>query len=92
MIARYGFREVKVKGGVLPPDVEISTIPSLRREFGDTYPHRIDPNCALSVETDYDQPARGRVRYARLPYRKHDDEAEMRKHVDPNWKRVVTRW
>ncbi len=254
MIARYGFREIKLKGGVLPPDVEISTIRALRQEFGDTYPLRIDPNCAWSVETsvqvgrslrdelsgggyledpcpnldgmaevhrrlvaennhtplasnvavtnfadvprarsldavqivlcdphywgglrqvqhlshmcgvlgmglsmhsnshlgisfmamthvaaacpnltyacdthypwqtstdevvaggripiengcvhipkkpglgvelDYDQLARGRERYAKLPYRKRDDEAEMQKHVDPNWKRVLPRW
>ena len=254
MVAQYGFREIKLKGGVLPPEVEIETIRTLRQEFGGGYPLRIDPNCAWSVETsirvgrelkeelsaggyledpcaalegmsevrkrlrkegnetplasnvavtcfqdvppaknldavqivlsdphywggvrnmqylshltevlgmglsmhsnshlgvslmamthaaaacpnltfacdthypwqterdevvaggrirfengavriperpglgvdlDYDQLARGRERYARIPYRKRDDEAEMRKHVDPNWKRVLPRW
>lgn len=51
MIAQYGFREIKLKGGVLPPDVEIESIRALRREFGAEYPLRIDPNCAWSVET-----------------------------------------
>jgi glucarate dehydratase len=46
----------------------------------------------LGVELDEDQLARGRERYERIPYRKRDDEAEMRKHVDPNWKRVLPRW
>jgi glucarate dehydratase len=254
MIALYGFREIKLKGGVLPPDVEILTIQALRQEFGVTFPLRIDPNCAWSVETsvtvgrqlrdelsaggyledpcpglqgmaevrrrllsekndtpfasnvavtnfadvprahsldavqivlcdphywggmrqvqhlshmcgvlgmglsmhsnshlgislmamthvaaacpnltyacdthypwqsstdevvaggrvpiengcvlipnkpglgvelDYDQLARGRERYARLPYRKRDDEAEMRQRVDPNWSRILPRW
>jgi glucarate dehydratase len=254
MIACYGFREIKLKGGVLTPDVEISTIQALRQEFGNSYPLRIDPNCAWSVDTsvnvgrslrdelsgggyledpcpgldgmaevrrrlvaennhsplasnvavtnfadvplarsldavqivlcdphywggmrqvqhlshmcgvlgmglsmhsnshlgvslmamthvaaacpnltyacdthypwqsstdevvsggripiengcvripakpglgvelDYDQLARGRERYAKLPYRKRDDEAEMRQHVDPNWKRILPRW
>jgi len=46
----------------------------------------------LGVELDYDQVARGRERYANCGYRKRDDEAEMRKHVDPNWKRVLPRW
>jgi glucarate dehydratase len=46
----------------------------------------------LGVELDYDQLARGRERYARLPYRKRDDEAEMRKRVDPGWRRVLPRW
>ena len=254
MVAKYGFREIKLKGGVLDPDQEIETIRKLREEFGDSYPLRIDPNCAWSVETsvgvgralkqelsgggyledptagmdgmaevrkrllaegnetplasnvattcfehlpvaknqdavqivlsdphywggiraqqhlskfaevlelglsmhsnnhlgvsmmimahasaacphltyacdthypwqteidevveggrvpivdgcvripdtpglgvrlDHDQLARGRERYAGLTYRKRDDEAEMRKHVDPNWKRVLPRW
>ena len=46
----------------------------------------------LGVELDYDQVARGRERYDKLPYRKRDDEAEMQKHVDPNWKRILPRW
>src|ERR1043165_7740204 len=51
MVAQYGFREIKLKGGVLEPDVEISSIRALREEFGPAYPLRIDPNCAWSVET-----------------------------------------
>jgi glucarate dehydratase len=51
MIARYGFREIKLKGGVLDPDIEIATIRALRQEFGSAYPLRIDPNCAWSIET-----------------------------------------
>ena len=254
MIAQYGFHEIKLKGGVLDPPVEIETIRALRREFGSSLPLRIDPNCAWSVDTsvnvgqalreelagggyledpcpglsgmgevrrrllakgidtphasnvavtsfavvpeakacdavqivlsdphywggmrqvqylshlcgvlgmglsmhsnshlgvslmamthvaaacpnltyacdthypwqtakdeivaggrirfvggaveipdkpglgvelDYDQLARGRERYEKIPFRKRDDEAEMRKHVDPNWKRVLPRW
>ncbi|MEK0451111.1 MAG: hypothetical protein RL088_3379 [Verrucomicrobiota bacterium] len=46
----------------------------------------------LGVELDYDQLARGRERYAKCPYRKRDDEAEMRKHVDPKWRRLLPRW
>jgi glucarate dehydratase len=46
----------------------------------------------LGVELDYDQVARGEERYAKIPFRKRDDEAEMRKHIDPNWKRLLPRW
>ena len=53
---------------------------------------RIPDKPGLGVELDYDQLARGRERYARLPYRKRDDEDEMRKHVDPTWRRIVPRW
>ena len=46
----------------------------------------------LGVELDYDQLARGKERYKKCSYRKRDDEAEMRKHVDPSWKRIPQRW
>ena len=51
MIAQYGFKEIKLKGGVLDPDLEIATIRALRAEFGPSYPLRIDPNSAWSVAT-----------------------------------------
>jgi glucarate dehydratase len=51
MVAKYGFKEIKLKGGVLDPDEEIRTIQELRVAFGPSYPLRIDPNCAWSVET-----------------------------------------
>jgi glucarate dehydratase len=51
MIRQYGFQEIKLKAGVLPPEIEIETIRALRSEFGPTVPLRIDPNCAWSVET-----------------------------------------
>jgi len=46
----------------------------------------------LGVELDYDQLALGRERYKTCKYRKRDDELEMRKHVDKNWKRILPRW
>jgi len=46
----------------------------------------------LGVELDYDRLARGRERYRKCSYRKRDDEAEMRKHIDPHWKRILPRW
>ena len=53
---------------------------------------RIPDKPGLGVDIDYDQLARGRERFAKCSLRKRDDEAEMRKHVDPNWKRVLPRW
>jgi glucarate dehydratase len=53
---------------------------------------RIPDKPGLGVELDHDQLARGRERYAKCAYSKRDDEAEMRKHVDPNWRRVLPRW
>lgn len=53
---------------------------------------KIPDKPGLGVELDYDQLARLKERYAKCPYRKRDDEAEMRRHVDPNWKRILPRW
>ena len=53
---------------------------------------RIPERPGLGVALDYDQLARGRERFAKCGLRKRDDEAEMRKHVDGDWKRVLPRW
>lgn len=53
---------------------------------------RIPEKPGLGVELDYDQLARGRERYIRCRFRKRDDEAEMRKNIDPNWRRILPRW
>jgi glucarate dehydratase len=53
---------------------------------------RIEEKPGLGVELDYDRLARGRERYEKCTYRKRDDEATMRKYIDPSWKRVLPRW
>jgi len=53
---------------------------------------KIPDTPGLGVELDYDQLARGEERYTKCRYRKRDDEVEMRKHIDPNWKRILPRW
>ena len=45
-----GFRVLKLKGGVLPPEEELRTLDLLAAEFPDA-PLRIDPNGTWSVET-----------------------------------------
>lgn len=53
---------------------------------------KIPDTPGLGVELDYDQLARGEERYTKCRYRKRDDEVEMRKHIDANWKRILPRW
>jgi glucarate dehydratase len=53
---------------------------------------RITDKPGLGVELDYDKLAKGCERYQKCPYRKRDDEAQMRKHIDPNWQRILPRW
>ncbi len=50
MIDRYGFRSIKLKGGVLPPDEEIAAVRALAEAFPGA-PLRIDPNGAWQVDT-----------------------------------------
>ena len=53
---------------------------------------RIPDRAGLGVDLDYDQLARLKERYESIPYRRRNDEAEMRKRVDPSWRRILPRW
>src|ERR1700722_16170872 len=50
MLAQYGFRAIKLKGGVLAPEEEIAAIEALRQAFPDVV-LRLDPNTAWGVAT-----------------------------------------
>lgn len=51
LVARYGFRTLKLKGGVLHPDDEIATMRALRSAFGAEVQLRLDPNNVWSLGT-----------------------------------------
>jgi glucarate dehydratase len=51
MCREFGFRSIKLKGGVFPPDQEVSAILALRDAFGPDTPLRLDPNALWTVET-----------------------------------------
>jgi len=53
---------------------------------------RVPTGPGLGATLDRDALARGRERYDRCGYRNRDDAAEMRRHIDPAWRRVVPRW
>ncbi|WP_049575438.1 glucarate dehydratase family protein [Nonomuraea sp. SBT364] len=50
LIKEYGFRSIKLKGGVLPPADEVAAIRALHEAFPGM-PLRLDPNAAWTVET-----------------------------------------
>lgn len=50
MVVAHGFKSLKLKGGVLHPDLEIETMFKLREAFPH-HPLRIDPNGGWTVET-----------------------------------------
>ncbi len=53
---------------------------------------RVPDGPGLGVELDRDALARAAERYEKAGYRRRDDAAEMRIHLDPTWERVVPRW
>jgi len=55
MMAQYGFREIKLKGGVLDPETESGRrFSRCAASSAQSSPLRIDPNCAWSVEKSVD--------------------------------------
>lgn len=51
MCRAFGFRSIKLKAGVLEPEIEVAAIFALAEAFGPAVPLRIDPNGVWSVET-----------------------------------------
>ena len=79
MIARHGFRALKLKGGVLDPDVEADCMEALARAHPGL-PLRIDPNGNWSVETTRRLLPRfeGLLQYLEDPVLGHAGMAEIR--------------
>ncbi|MEY4346223.1 MAG: Glucarate dehydratase, partial [Pseudomonadota bacterium] len=50
MIEQYGFKSIKLKAGVFPPEQEVAALLALKQAFPDA-PLRIDPNANWSVAT-----------------------------------------
>ncbi|MBI3920973.1 MAG: hypothetical protein HY318_06085 [Armatimonadetes bacterium] len=50
LVRKHGFRVLKLKGGVMPPEEELRALELLRERFPEA-PLRWDPNAAWSVET-----------------------------------------
>ena len=50
IINEYGFKAIKLKGGVFPPEQEVEAIKALHKAFPGI-PTRLDPNAAWTVET-----------------------------------------
>lgn len=83
MVDLYGFRSLKLKGGVLDPDDEVATILALRERFPGT-PLRIDPNAAWSVPTSIrvGRALTGVLEYLEDPTPGHLGMAEVARGID----------
>ena len=51
MVAHYGFKSIKLKGGAFEPGREVDAMLALREAFGPGIPLRLDPNAIWRVDT-----------------------------------------
>jgi glucarate dehydratase len=81
MCRHFGFRSVKLKGGVFEAQQEVDAVIALHEAFGDEVPLRIDPNGVWRKETalQYGRMLKGHVEYLEDPVRGQADMADVRK-------------
>lgn len=81
---RWGFRTMKLKAGVLRPEVEVETLQAINEKFAGRGPLRIDPNGRWSVETAVKMAERMRdlpLEYYEDPVRGQAAMAEVRRRT-----------
>ena len=83
MCAEFGFKAIKLKAGVFPPDEEVAAMLALREAFGPETPLRIDPNAVWSVETSIQvgKQLEGVLEYLEDPTRGQEWMAQVAKAV-----------
>lgn len=81
MCEEFGFRSLKLKGGVFEPQVEVDTLLALRQAFPEDVPIRFDPNALWKVETaiQYGKQLEGVLEYFEDPVRGQEGMAAVRK-------------
>lgn len=84
MVEGFGFGSLKLKAGILDPDLEVRTALALRETFGADVPIRIDPNAAWKFETALEQGRRlrGAIEYYEDPVRGQEQMARLRRELD----------
>lgn len=84
MIEQYGFKSIKLKGGVFEPQQEIDAILALREAFGPDMPLRLDPNAIWRVETAIaaGRQLEGALEYYEDPVRGQEKMAAVARAVD----------
>lgn len=81
LVEEYGFASLKLKAGILDPNLECDSVIALHDRFGDEMPLRIDPNAVWSFETALKQGNRlmGKIDYYEDPVRGQEAMAELRR-------------
>jgi glucarate dehydratase len=83
MCKEFGFKSIKLKGGVFEPRIEVDTMLALYKEFGPSVPLRFDPNAIWSLDTaiQYGKELEGVLEYLEDPVRGQENMAAVRKVV-----------
>lgn len=83
MVDGFGFRSLKVKAGILAPDLEVRATLALREAFGPEVPIRIDPNAAWTYDTALREGRRlkGAIEYYEDPVRGQREMARLRREL-----------
>jgi len=83
MCDAYGFESIKLKNGILDPDLEVDSLLALRKAFGPGMPLRIDPNGAWTHATALrcGQRMQGTLEYYEDPVRGQDGMAALRREM-----------
>lgn len=81
MCKEFGFKSIKLKGGVFEPRIEVDTILALYKEFGPAVPLRFDPNAIWAPDTaiQYGKELEGILEYLEDPVRGQENMAAVRK-------------
>jgi glucarate dehydratase len=84
MIDEYGFESIKLKAGILDPDLEVDSMLALRQAFGPDMPLRIDPNGAWTPATALrcGQRLQGTLEYYEDPVRGQPAMAALRRKLN----------
>ncbi len=83
MCKEFGFKSVKLKGGVFHPEEEADAVLALRKEFGHEMPLRLDPNALWQVDTaiKYGKKLGNILEYLEDPVRGQKNMAVVRKNL-----------
>jgi glucarate dehydratase len=83
MVAEFGFKSIKLKGGVFEPTQEVAALKALRAAFGPDVPIRHDPNALWTAETSikWGKELEGVLEYFEDPTRGQENMAAVRKAV-----------
>lgn len=84
MVDHYGFKSIKLKGGVFEPQAEVDAILALREAFGAEMPLRLDPNAIWRVDTAIaaGKQLEGTLEYYEDPVRGQENMAAVARALD----------